>query len=191
MNDRSQRPIQASELARLDAHIDDLTRIVTLDALRRSGRTAFRVVSRGGLIREVLQLVQTFVLDRASELETRFGGIVAEREREAREEGRFRVLESIVDLAELAGSIAALLADGPHAAAGKTLDRRLDRLFRTHGFSRIETDGVPFDSRWHEIVAEEWDDRYPEGHVIREISRGYRNDEFVLRVARVVINQKE
>ena len=44
------------EIARLDGVLHDLTRTVSLDDLRASGRRTFRVVNRQSLVREVLSV---------------------------------------------------------------------------------------------------------------------------------------
>jgi len=176
------------ELARLDGAIHDLTRTVSLDDLRASGRRAFRVVNRGALVREVLTVVELFLEQRIRQFEQELGAVVAEREETAHEEGRLRVLESLVDLADLADAVVAKLAEGDGAAAGKALDRRIDAIFRTHGFERIPTVGHRFDPEIHEIVSEDDDASQPPEHVTREIGRGYHRDGYVLRIARVVIN---
>ncbi len=176
------------ELARLDGAIHDLTRTVSLDDLRASGRRSFRVVSRQALMHEVLSVVEVFLEHRIRQFEQELGSVVEEREQTAHEEGRLRVLESLVDLADLADAVIAKLAEGDGAAAGKALDRRIDSIFRTHGFERIPTVGHGFDPEVHEIVSEEDDPSQAPEHVIREIGRGYRRDGYVLRIARVVIN---
>ena len=178
----------ANELARLDAAMHALERTVSLEDLARSGRQRFRVVNRGALLREVLSVVEVFLEVRTRRLEAEVSGLLVRRESEAREEGRRRVLDSLIDLADLSDGLARALEGTDEAAAGKALDRRIDAIFRTHGFERIPTVGRPFDSTLHEAIDEDRDPGAAEGVVLREVSRGYRADGFVLRIARVVVN---
>jgi len=182
--------IRPNDVAEIDDVIFGLERTVTLEDLARHGKSEFRVVSRKALVLEMLGSVESFISARATQLEDHLASILERRERESRDEERHRVLDSVVDLADLVDTLVHQLEGGAHAAAGKALDRRLDRLLRTHGFERVETTGKPFDSRWHEIVDEACDPAVDEGTVLREIGRGYRSDDFVLRVARVVINER-
>ena len=180
----------ANEMARLDAAMHALERTVSLEDLARSGRQRFRVVNRGALLREVLSVVEVFLEVRTRRLEAEVSGLLVRRESEAREEGRRRVLDSLIDLADLSDGLARALEGTDEAAAGKALDRRIDAIFRTHGFERIPTVGRPFDGTLHEAIDEDRDPDAAEGAVLREVSRGYRADWFVLRVARVVVNSK-
>jgi molecular chaperone GrpE len=192
VSDRLPAPIPSpDELVRLDAAIHDLERTVSLEELARGGRRRFRVVSRRALLRELLTVVETFLDARRRQLEAELAEVVERRETEAHEDGSRRVLASLADLADLVDGLVRTLAGTGGETAGRALDRRIDALFRTHGYERIPTVGRPFDSAIHEAVDEDRDPDVAEGVVLREVSRGYRSDGFVLRVARVVVNTGE
>lgn len=178
----------------LDDALDDLVRerqrTVSRDELLASGRTRFRLIRRSDLSEAVSGLVEGLTAARVADVEREFVERLETREAEALAEGRDGVLATLVDLADLVDGVAAAADDGPGRSAAKALDRRLDRLFRTHGYDRVETVGRPFDAEVHEAVDEEPAD-VPPGTVVRELARGYRRDGFVLRVARVVVAVEE
>jgi hypothetical protein len=180
-----------AEVVRLDEAIHGLERTVSLDHLRASGRTAFRLVSRRALMREVLSVVEVFVETRLRAAESKIGEAMREREMGAREEGKLRVLASLVDLADMADALIQKLEGGSEAVAAKALDRRIDAVFRTHGFERILAVGETFDATFHEVVTEESDPAAGPDVVLREVGRGYRREAYVLRPARVVVNERE
>jgi len=159
---------------------------ISLDALIRSGQQEFRIVKRKDLLRELFDVVDAFVVHRVEAAERDLAQTVRRRESEAREDGKHRVLTSVADLGDLVDTIVASLGASADGAAAKALDRRLDRLFKSYGFERIPTVGRTFDPGLHEMVEEEASSTLPCGTILRELSRGYAREGFVLRVARVI-----
>lgn len=155
------------------------------DLVRRGGR--YRLVDRTRLMKEVLRLVEVFVDDRVRQAESQLRGLLDKREEEAREEGRMRVLVSLVELADLVDSIVGSIDGGSGASAAKALDKRLDRVFRSYGFDRVSTVGQEFDPAIHEALEERADAEVPSSVIVEELSRGYRRGSYVLRVARVIV----
>ncbi|HLC28790.1 MAG TPA: nucleotide exchange factor GrpE [Dehalococcoidia bacterium] len=64
--------------------------------------------------------------------------------------------------------------------------RKLRQLLENAGVTQIETDGQPFDPRFHEAVAHVDGE---EGKVISEVQRGYKLHDRVLRPAMVVVGK--
>ncbi|MFO1030019.1 MAG: nucleotide exchange factor GrpE [Planctomycetota bacterium] len=159
---------------------------ISLDALIQSGKTEFRIVNRKDMLRDLFEVVEAFVVNRVQAAERQLAATVQQRETEARSDGQHRVLTSVADLGDLVDSIIASLGASKDAAAARALDKRLDRLFRSYGFERIPTVGERFDPLLHELIEEEHSVDQPPGAIVRELSRGYMRDGFVLRVARVV-----
>lgn len=67
--------------------------------------------------------------------------------------------------------------------------RQFDDFLARHGVARIETDGQPFDPSLHEAVGHETSGEVPEGNIIREIRRGYKLRERLLRPASVIVSK--
>ena len=63
----------------------------------------------------------------------------------------------------------------------------LDTLAR-HGVEPIEALGRPFDPTYHEAVTQLPSAEHPEGSVARELGRGYRLRDRVLRPSRVAVS---
>ena len=149
--------------------------------------TSRRGSTRPALLKELLTIVDVFVEERIRQAERDLGNLLERREKEAQEEGRHRVLSSLAELADLVDGLRSHMTSAAGALAGKALDKRMDRIFKSYGFTRIATVGRPFDSRVHEAVEEREEEGVPHDTIVEEISRGYERDGFVLRVARVVV----
>jgi molecular chaperone GrpE len=64
------------------------------------------------------------------------------------------------------------------------------QVLRDGGFDRVRTLGLPYDPNTSEAIeVEEVEDPTQDGMVIRELVRGYRLDEHVVRAARVVVGR--
>lgn len=66
--------------------------------------------------------------------------------------------------------------------------RQLGDFLAQHGVETIEADGKPFDPNLHEAVSQEASDAVAEGCVIRQIRKGYRLKERLLRASLVVVS---
>lgn len=154
--------------------IDLATRTLTLDNLRATGRTTFRVVRRSALQLQFVALLQAVVDEREGALQGEFRRVMETREEEAEQDGRLRVLTSVVDLCDLVDTVVSTLGDGDALLAAKSLDRRLDRVFRTYGFGRIQTVGFQHDLALHEVVDEAADKSQPPGVIEPLVERAMR-----------------
>jgi molecular chaperone GrpE len=52
----------------------------------------------------------------------------------------------------------------------------------------MDATGQPFDPNLHEAVAQEASDEVPEGNVVRQLRKGYRLKERLVRAALVVVS---
>jgi molecular chaperone GrpE (heat shock protein) len=154
--------------------------------LASTGRV-YRLVDRGALVGQLLQLVDAFVEERVRQVERDMARLLDSREKEAFTDGQNRTLTSLAALADLVDGVVASVPGGEQNIALRALSRRIDSIFRTYGYSRIETAGKLFDSRVHEMVEERIQEGIAPGTIIEEVSRGYANGSFVLQVARVVV----
>lgn len=178
--------VQPGEVARLDGILAGAGRRVTGRELAQRGGH-YRLVDRKALVGELLELVDAFVVERIRQAERELGKVLVDRENEARSDGQHRVLVSLAELADLVDSVVTRVTDAEGAVAMKALDKRIDRIFKSYGFDRIRTVGTVFDSRVHEAVDEAADPDVETGVVVEEVSRGYARDNYVVRVARVIV----
>ncbi|MBX6324744.1 MAG: nucleotide exchange factor GrpE, partial [Chthoniobacterales bacterium] len=68
------------------------------------------------------------------------------------------------------------------------VQKQLNDLLAESGLEPIEADGQTFDPNLHEAIAHEPSDQVPEGAVLRQVRRGYRFKDRLLRPARVVVS---
>ena len=68
------------------------------------------------------------------------------------------------------------------------VQKQLNDLLAENGLQPIEAEGKPFDPNLHEAIAHEPSDVVPEGTVLRQVSRGYRIKDRLLRPAKVVVS---
>jgi molecular chaperone GrpE len=100
------------------------------------------------------------------------------------------VLEDLLPIVDdLARAIAAA-ADSPDPALRDGIElihRALLDLLRRRGVEPFESVGEMFDPEWHEAVASEPAGDRPDGQITRELRRGYRFGERLLRAAQVTV----
>jgi len=68
------------------------------------------------------------------------------------------------------------------------VQKQLNDLLAENGLQPIEAQGQPFDPNLHEAIAHESSDEGLEGTVLRQVTRGYRIKDRLLRPARVVVS---
>jgi molecular chaperone GrpE len=71
------------------------------------------------------------------------------------------------------------------------IDRKLRALLESEGVTAMQTVGQPFDPREHEAVSHEDSTEVPDGTVLRELQRGYRVRDRVLRPALVAVARND
>ena len=79
----------------------------------------------------------------------------------------------------------------PWVAGIAAIDRKLRALLESEGVTAMDTLGQPFDPREHEAVAHEDSTEVPDGTVLRELQRGYRVRDRVLRPALVAVARND
>jgi molecular chaperone GrpE len=71
------------------------------------------------------------------------------------------------------------------------IDRKLRQLLESEGVTPLEAQGRPFDPREHQAISHEETDEAADGTVLRELQRGYRVRDRVLRPALVAVARNE
>ena len=83
-------------------------------------------------------------------------------------------------------------AQGSPWVAGITaIDRKLRALLESEGVTAMDTVGQPFDPREHEAIASEDTTEVPDGTIVRELQRGYKIRDRVLRPALVAVARND
>jgi molecular chaperone GrpE len=77
----------------------------------------------------------------------------------------------------------------PIVVGMEMIERQLKEFMSTSGVEMIETVGAKFDPNLHEAVSQEEDAKIAEGHVIRQLRRGFRLRDRLLRAAMVVVSK--
>ncbi|HEY3913294.1 MAG TPA: nucleotide exchange factor GrpE [Verrucomicrobiae bacterium] len=100
----------------------------------------------------------------------------------------------VVDAFEMALTAAANSKEpaGAHSlqAGIVMISNQLKSVLADSGLEEINAAGQAFDPNLHEAVSEEATDEVPEGHVVRQIRKGYRFRNRLIRPAGVVVAKK-
>lgn len=80
-------------------------------------------------------------------------------------------------------------ADSPIIAGMDMVAKQLNDFLLGSGVEPVNGEGQPFDPNLHEAVAQEASADVPEGVVIRQLRRGYKLRERLLRPATVVVSK--
>ena len=98
-------------------------------------------------------------------------------------------LVAIIDNFELGLEAAKGEGEQSPIYSGMTLVlKQLNDLLAENGLQPIEAEGKKFDPNLHEAIAREPGDQFPEGIVLRQIRRGYRFRDRLLRPSSVVVS---
>ncbi len=98
------------------------------------------------------------------------------------------ILPALDDAERAFAMIPAELADGPWAAGIKMVFDKLMAMLEAQGLTPIRAEGEPFDPRLHEGIAQ---GKGKEGIVIKEVAKGYRLNDRVIRPSQVIVGSGE
>ena len=114
-----------------------------------------------------------------------------ERERrEFAERGTIAVMEDllpVIDDFERALAAAEATSDPALREGVELIYRSLLDVLRRRGVEPFDSVGATFDPEWHEAVAREPANGRPAGEIVRELRRGYRIGDRLLRAAQVTV----
>ena len=77
----------------------------------------------------------------------------------------------------------------PIVVGMEMIERQLKEFMSGSGVEIIETAGAKFDPNLHEAVSQEEDAKVPEGNIVRQLRRGFRLRDRLLRAAMVVVSK--
>ena len=79
-------------------------------------------------------------------------------------------------------------AAAPIVSGMEMVRRQLEEVLHQFGVEGMDATGHPFDPNLHEAVAQEPSEEVPEGSVVRQLRKGYRLRERLVRAALVVVS---
>jgi molecular chaperone GrpE len=77
----------------------------------------------------------------------------------------------------------------PIVVGMEMIEKQLKEFMSSSGVEVIDTNGVKFDPNLHEAISQEEDAKVPEGHVLKQVRRGFRLRDRLLRAAMVVVSK--
>ena len=80
-------------------------------------------------------------------------------------------------------------AKSPIVIGMEMIERQLKEFMSGSGVEMIATEGVKFDPNLHEAVSQEESADIAEGHIVRQLRRGFRLRDRLLRAAMVVVSK--
>jgi molecular chaperone GrpE len=95
----------------------------------------------------------------------------------------------IIDNFELGLAAAGNADNSPIFAGMSMVARQLNDFLTEFGVTPIDATGQTFDPNLHEAIAQEHDPRIPEGKVIRQVRRGFKLKDRLLRPANVIVSK--
>jgi molecular chaperone GrpE len=96
----------------------------------------------------------------------------------------------IIDNFELGLAAAGSGAEKSPILAGMSMvARQLSDFLTDSGVTSIDATGQPFDPNLHEAIAHEQSDTVPEGNVIRQVRKGFKLKDRLLRPANVIVSK--
>jgi molecular chaperone GrpE len=67
--------------------------------------------------------------------------------------------------------------------------KQLLEFLRSNGLEEVPTDGEAFDPNRHDAVAQEFSAAVPEGRIIRQLRKGYKIKDRLVRASSVVVSK--
>lgn len=96
----------------------------------------------------------------------------------------------IVDNFELGLDAAKTAPDAASILMGMTMvHKQLLEFLRSHGVEEVAAEGEPFDPNKHDAVAQEASATVPEGHIIKQVRKGYKLKDRLIRASSVVVSK--
>jgi molecular chaperone GrpE len=104
--------------------------------------------------------------------------------------GLLEKLLPILDNFELGLDAAKTAPDAASILMGMSMvQKQLQEFIRTQGLDEVKTEGEIFDPTKHDAVAQEFNTDIPDGHVIRQVRKGYKIKDRLIRAASVIVSK--
>ncbi|MFM8716874.1 MAG: nucleotide exchange factor GrpE [Spartobacteria bacterium] len=104
--------------------------------------------------------------------------------------GLLEKLLPVIDNFELGLDAARNATDAASVLQGMSMvHRQLQDFIRSQGLEEVPADGEAFDPNKHDAVSQEFSADVPEGQVIRQVRKGYKLKDRLLRAASVIVSK--
>ena len=104
--------------------------------------------------------------------------------------GLLEKLLPVIDNFELGLDAARNATDAASVLQGMSMvQRQLQDFIRSQGLEEVPADGEAFDPNKHDAVSQEFSAEVPEGKVIRQVRKGYKLKDRLLRAASVIVSK--
>lgn len=104
--------------------------------------------------------------------------------------GLLERLLPVVDNFELGLDAAKSATDAASVLQGmEMVHRQLLDFIKSQGLEAVATEGEKFDPNKHDAVSQEFSDSIPEGQIIRQVRKGYKIKDRLVRAASVVVSK--
>lgn len=104
--------------------------------------------------------------------------------------GLLERLLPVIDNFELGLDAARNAADTASILLGMSMvHKQLQDFLKTNGLEEVQAEGEAFDPNKHDAVSQEFSAEVPEGHVVRQVRKGYKIKDRLVRASSVVVSK--
>ncbi|MFZ9919785.1 MAG: nucleotide exchange factor GrpE [Terrimicrobiaceae bacterium] len=104
--------------------------------------------------------------------------------------GLLERLLPVIDNFELGLDAAKGAADTASILQGMSMvHKQLQDFLKNNGLEEVQAEGEAFDPNKHDAVSQEFSTEIPEGHVVRQVRKGYKIKDRLVRASSVIVSK--
>jgi molecular chaperone GrpE len=104
--------------------------------------------------------------------------------------GLLERLIPVIDNFELGLEAAKTVADTASILQGMSMvQKQLHDFLKNNGLEEVQSEGEAFDPNKHDAVSQEFSADIPDGHVIRQVRKGYKIKDRLIRASSVIVSK--
>jgi molecular chaperone GrpE len=104
--------------------------------------------------------------------------------------GLLERLLPVIDNFELGLDAAKSGADAASILQGMSMvQKQLQDFLKNNGLEEVQAEGEAFDPNKHDAVSQEFSTEIPEGHVVRQVRKGYKIKDRLVRASSVIVSK--
>lgn len=104
--------------------------------------------------------------------------------------GLLERLLPVIDNFELGLDAAKTAADTASILQGMSMvQKQLQDFLKNNGLEEVQAEGEAFDPNKHDAVSQEFSADIPDGHVIRQVRKGYKIKDRLIRASSVIVSK--
>ena len=104
--------------------------------------------------------------------------------------GLLERLIPVIDNFELGLEAAKTVADTASILQGMSMvQKQLQDFLKNNGLEEVQAEGEAFDPNKHDAVSQEFSADIPDGHVIRQVRKGYKIKDRLIRASSVIVSK--